>query len=153
MATRGIVAHATSKGWRGRYAHWDNYPERMVAVLGELVARDGRSAVAHTLCYEHASWSVIDPLAKPSEAGEPSLYEAHACVTGYGYAHTDTSLDDPSAWFTHEDTELAWCEWLYIIHETMLEVRRIVRDENGKDVTVYENAFPWESIATHEVTA
>lgn len=125
----------------------------MVGVLGELVARHGRANVAHTLCYEHASWSIIDPLAKPSEAGEPSLYEAHACVTGYGYAHTDTELTDPSAWFLAGDTELAWAEWLYIIHEEMLEVRRIFRNENGEEVTVYENAFPWASIAPEGVTA
>lgn len=155
MATRGIVAHSTrnGNGWRGRYVHWDNYPERMVGVLGELVARDGTSSVAHTLCYDHASWSIIDTLAKPSEAGEPSLYEANACVTGYGYAHTDTSLDDPSAWFTDEDTELAWCEWLYIIHADRLEVRRITKDENGNDVAIFDKAHPWESIAIQEATA
>lgn len=154
MATRGIVAHATTNGgWRGRYVHWDNYPERMVGVLGELVARHGRSTVAHTLCYEHASWSIIDPLAKPSEAGEPSLYEAHACVTGYGYAHTDIELTDSSAWFLAGDTELGWAEWLYIIHEDFLEVRRITRNDKGEDITVYENAFPWASIAPEGVTA
>lgn len=153
MATRGIVARATNEGWQGRYAHWDNYPERMVEVLGELVARDGLDKVIQTLITQTPSWSIIDPLTKPSEVGEPSLYEAHTCVTGYGYAHTDVEVSDPSALFTHKDTDLAWADWLYVIHETMLEVRRIVRNENGQEVTVYENAYPWESIAPQEATA
>lgn len=149
MATRGIVARATNEGWQGRYTHWDNYPERMVYVLGELVARDGVDKVVQTLITETPSWSQIEPLAK---SGEPNLYEQHALVEGYGYAHTDVTLDETDL-FTQNDTELAWCEWLYIIHDTMLEVRRIERAENGHDVTVYHNAFPWESIAIKEVTA
>ena len=151
MATRGIVAHATANGWRGRYVHWDNYPQRIVEVLGELVARDGRSAVAHKLCYEYASWSSLDPRA--SKNNENSLYEQHETVEGYGYAHTDTELTDPSAWFTQDDTDLAWCDYLYVIHETLLEVRRIARNDKGEDFTVYENSFPWESIAISEATA
>lgn len=152
MATRGIVAHATSNGgWRGRYVHWDNYPERIVGVLGELVARDGRANVAHKLCYEHASWSSLDPTA--SKSNENSLYSQHETVEGYGYAHTDIELTDSSAWFINGDTELGWAEWLYIIHETMLEVRRIFRNDKGEDITVYENSFPWESISPEWVTA
>jgi len=49
--------------------------------------------------------------------------------------------------------ELAWCEWLYIIHDDRLEVRRITKDENGNDVAIFEKAHPWESIAIQEATA
>jgi hypothetical protein len=149
MATRGIVARATNGGWEGRYTHWDNYPERMVYVLGELVARDGVDKVIQTIITETPSWSQIEPLAK---SGEASLYEVSQLVEGYGYKHTDVTLED-SDLFTHNDTELAWAEWLYIIHETTLEVRRITRDENGNDVTYHHTSFPWESIAIKEVTA
>jgi hypothetical protein len=149
MATRGIVARATNEGWEGRYTHWDNYPERMVYVLGELVARDGVDKVVQTLITDNPSWSQIEPLAK---SGVPSLYEVNQLVEGYGYIHTDVTVEE-SDLFTQNDTELAWAEWLYIIHETMLEVRRIDRDENGNDVTVYHNAFPWATIALKEVEA
>jgi hypothetical protein len=121
----------------------------MVYVLGELVARDGVGKVVQTLITDTPSWSQIEPLTK---SGVPNLYEQHALVEGYGYAHTDVTLED-SDLFTQNDTELAWAEWLYIIHDTMLEVRRIDRAENGHDVTVYHNAFPWESIALKEATA
>jgi hypothetical protein len=149
MATRGIVARATNEGWEGRYAHWDNYPERMVYVLGELVARDGVGKVVETLIINNASWSSIDPFAKKGETG---LCDPEAVVNGYGVIHLDSPLDETEP-FTQNDTELAWAEWLYIIHDTILEVRRIERDENGNDITVYHNAFPWESIAVNEVEA
>ena len=48
MATRAIIAVERAQGWRGRYAHWDNYPERMVGVLGALVERDGITQVVHS---------------------------------------------------------------------------------------------------------
>lgn len=144
MATRGIVAKATKNGWEGRYCHWDNYPERMTYALGALVARDGVDKVIQTLITDTASWSQIEPLAK---SGTPNLYEDKALVEGYGYAHTDIALDDDGALFTHKDTELAWCAYLYIIHETHLEVRRIEHDEKGNDVTIFEKSYPWENIA------
>lgn len=149
MATRGIVARATNEGWEGRYTHWDNYPQRMIYALGEIVARDGVDKAIQTLITDTPSWSQIEPLAK---SGVPNLYEQHALVEGYGYAHTDTTLEE-SDLFTHTDTELAWAEWLYIIHETMLEVRRIDKDENGNDIAIPHTSFTWESIAIKEVTA
>jgi hypothetical protein len=151
MATRGIIAHATNNGWRGRYVHWDNYPERIIHALGELVERDGRAVVVNTLCYEHPSWSQIEPLAK---RGEPNLYEQHLLVEGYGYVHTDIELNDPSAWFTHEDKDLAWCDYLYIIHEDYLEVRTISRDtETSTDITSAHSTHAWWSIAMKGITA
>lgn len=146
MATRGIVAIATKEGWNGRYTHWDNYPQRMVGVLAELVARDGLEQVTKTLVSDNPSWSVIDPTTKPSVTGEPSHYEQHKCVTGYGYVHTDIDALE-NALFTQSDTDLAWCDWLYIMSDTGLEVRKIERDENGNDVTIHESLHTWESIA------
>jgi hypothetical protein len=151
MSTRGIVAHATTNGWRGRYVHWDNYPERMVYALGELIERDGRATVVNTICYEQPSWSQIEPMAK---RGEANLYEQHLLVEGYGYAHTDIELADPSAWFTQDDTDLAWCAYLYIIHEDYLEVREIRKDtETGLDTTTAHSVHQWDTIAIRPVTA
>jgi hypothetical protein len=149
MATRGIIAKATSEGWEGRYSHWDNYPERMVNVLGELVARDGVAKVIRTLITDNPSWSQVEPLAKRGESG---LYDQHRLVEGYGYAHTDVTIEE-SDLFTSKDVELAWAEWLYIIHETMLEVRKIEQTESGHDYTVHHSTYSWESIAIKEVTA
>lgn len=152
MATRGIVAIATNEGWKGRYVHWDNYPERIVGVLAELVQRDGIEKVRQTLIADNPSWSIIEPLAKPSKAGEPSLYEQHKCVTGYGYVHTD--IDDPDGYYyTQDDTELAWADWLYVIHDDGLEVRRVERNEQGHDVPVYADYHPWAFISPNGVTA
>lgn len=143
MATRGIIAHATENGWQGRYSHWDNYPEHIVGSLALLVMRDGVEKVVETLITNNASWSSIDPFA--------SEENGHALVLGYGHAHTDVTVEDTATMFTHTDTELAWAEWLYIIHTDILEVRRIERDMNGNDVTVYQNAYTWDSITPKEV--
>ena len=154
MATRGIVAHSLSESantWQGRYSHWDNYPERMTYVLGELVARDGVDKVIKTLITDTASWSQIEPMAK---SGTPNLYEDKALIEGYGYAHTDVELDDPSALFTNDDTEFAWCDYVYIIHHDYLEVRTIVRDEKTSLLTTEPLTFhAWDTIAIKEVTA
>lgn len=150
MATRGIVAVSTAtdngKTWKGRYSHWDNYPERMVSVLGSLVARDGIDKVVSTLIDSHASWSSIDAGQTLEHANELD-YSPEAVVVGYGVTHLDIQKDDPSSMFTDADDELAWAEWLYIIHPDILEVRRI-DTVDGRNVTVYHNAFPWESIAS-----
>lgn len=146
MATRAIVASATNDGWVGRYSHWDNYPERLTYALGALVARDGYETAERTLVHDVASWSQIEPLAT---AGVPNLYEDKALIEGYGYAHTDVTLDD-TPHFTHEDTDLAWAEWLYVMTPTQLAVYRIDSDENGHAKPVYHNAHPWESIAQPE---
>jgi len=145
MATRGIVARATSEGWEGRYSHWDNYPQRMVYVLGELVARDGVDKVIQTIITDHPSWSQIEPLAK---SGQESLYEPNQLVEGYGYIHTDVTVEE-SDLFTHNDTEFAWCEWLYIIHPDRLEVHAITAD----DKTDLVSSHTWESIALKGVEA
>jgi hypothetical protein len=125
MATRGIIAERTASGWQGRYCHWDNYPKRIVGVLKQLVNRDGLSKVTQVLIRETASWSQVEPMATK---GVPSLYEERALVEGYGYAHTDVSVTDDSTMFRETDTDFAWCEWLYLIDDTGVEVRSISAD-------------------------
>lgn len=152
MATRGIVAVSTASeangwklAWRGRYSHWDNYPERMVGVLGMLMARDGFEKVTSTLIDAHASWSSIDPW-QTVESAVGMDYDPNAVVEGYGVTHLDIEKDDPSSVFTDTDDELAWAEWLYIIYPDMLEVRRI-DTVDGRNITVYHDALPWVEIA------
>lgn len=151
MATRGIVAVSTASeangwklAWKGRYSHWDNYPERMVEALGVLVARDGLDNVVSTLIDAHASWSSIDPW-QTMEHAEKLGYAPEAVVEGYGVTHLDIEKDDPSSVFTHEDDDLAWAEWLYIIYPDSLEVRRI-DTVDGRNITTYHDLLTWESI-------
>ena len=144
MATRGIIAVQRADGWRGRYAHWDNYPERIVPVIGRLVERDGITKVVTTLINNNQSWSVIDD---KQEFFPVTLTENEndSVVVGYGVIHTDLEPNDPSSWFTDEDTELAWAAYVYVIRHSGVEVMKVVR-EGDADVAVPDQFYLWEEI-------
>lgn len=139
MATRGIVAHTTANGWRGRYAHWDNYPQRMVETLGKIVERDGYSHATHTLLYQHASWSVIDHEVTVAGETEKLGVTPDRVLDGYGVFHDDVSLDDPEQWFLNGDGDYGWAQWLYVMHPTKLEVYSI----NGSDIEPHA-VYTWD---------
>lgn len=147
MATRGIiaVARAGDGAWRGRYAHWDNYPERIVPVLGRLVERDGATKVVETLINNNQSWSSIDDKAKIEDDPLLEGYD-DGLVVGYGRIHTDLEPNDPSSWFTEDDIELAWAEWVYVIHHSGIEVMKVVKNDEGNDVAVPDKFHLWEEI-------
>lgn len=121
--------------------HWDNYPKRMVGVIAELVARDGIEQVCKTLISDNPSWSQVEPMAT---TGTSSLYEQHKLVEGYGYAHTDVTLED-SDLFTHADKELAWADYLYVITDVSLEIYNIERNAEGHDVPMHYASHAWNS--------
>lgn len=119
MATRCIIAEPYGDGWRGRYSHWDGYPTVKVPQLTELVLRDGVEKVRKVLLHDHLSWSVIDPDYKRREGTEWKY------VKGYGEAHTDISS---VKWFTQDDYNFAWAEYVYVLGDKALFVWQI----NGK---------------------
>lgn len=145
MGTRSVLAVPTGSTWRGRYCHWDGYPDHMLPALEAIVARDGVDLARKTLTELHYSWSQIDPNA-PAEYDLPSdantedrmaFLRKHGrsaitddgpgfeLVPGYGIAHTTnetTSGGGASAddWITpHSET---WCEYAYIIHQDRIDV-------------------------------
>lgn len=144
MATRGIIAVQRADGWRGRYAHWDNYPERIVPVIGRLVEREGKVKVVETLINNNQSWSVIDDKETTPVVNDIPLHD-DAIIEGWGRIHTDLEPNDPSAWFTDEDTELAWAEWVYVIRHSGVEVMKVVK-QDGNDVAVPDQFHLWEEI-------
>lgn len=146
MATRGIiaVARAGDGAWRGRYAHWDNYPERIVPVLGRLVERDGATKVVETLINNNQSWSVVDD---KQELDDPLLgNDTDSVILGYGRIHTDLEPNDPSSWFTEDDIELAWASYVYVIHHSGIEVMKVEKNDEGHDVAVPDKFHLWEEI-------
>lgn len=143
MATRGIIAVQRADGWRGRYAHWDNYPERIVPIIGRLAKRDGLAKVVTTLVNDNQSWSIID------DSPNREFYDEKNIIDGYGAVHDDLEPNDPSSWFTEEDTELAWAEWVYVIRDIGLEVMKVVNDGTQDKAVPYEFHL-WEEIE-HEL--
>ena len=146
MATRGIIAvtRAGDGCWRGRYAHWDNYPERIVPVLDRLIRRDGATQVVETLINNNQSWSVVDD---KQELDDPMLgNDTASVVVGYGRIHLDLEPNDPTSWFTEDDIELAWADWVYVIHHSGIEVMKFVKNDEGNDVAVPDKFHLWEEI-------
>lgn len=125
MATRGIIAVANNnsieEGWRGVYSHWDNNPERMIAVLAILVERDGYEKVIQTLITEHRSWSIVDPFRSDDEPNS---------VRGYGVFHEDEDLTDKNSWYTHDGGWYSWAEYAYVMTTEGLLVTRVVETGN-----------------------
>lgn len=133
MATRGIIAVERAQGWRGRYAHWDNYPQRMVGVLGALVERDGLTKVVTTLINDNPSWSVID-----NEQGSTDEFRDEANIrVGYGIVHDDIDKDTDEAWFTEEGTDYAWAEFLYVIRKNGVSVYTLNEGEAPKHLACH----------------
>lgn len=101
MGTRSIIAEPYGDGWRGRYCHWDGYPEHNGRELLALVQVHGVEKVRQVLIHDHVSWSSIDSTSET-----------------FGTPHTDMDDDEPF-----------WCEvdgvmieWLYVLGDTSLFV-------------------------------
>ena len=143
MATRGIIAVQRAGGFRGRYVHWDNYPNRMVDVLGNIAKRDGLTKMVTTLINDNASWSVIDDQQGTEDKGIG--YSQKNMIEGYGVVHDDIDKNDPTSWFTENDTEFAWAEYIYVIRDTGLEVFK-VEDREGGAFPVPMELYAWDTI-------
>ena len=128
MGTRSVVAIPDGTSWRGRYVHWDGYPEGRIPVLRALVARDGLEVVIKTIITgPHYGWSHLDPEMPPKFDKVPSsehvaFWEKHGrlpatdpgngdgrfrCVDGYGVAYTDTKVSTFGAGY-QQTTEDDW---------------------------------------------
>jgi len=133
MATRCIIAEPYGDGWRGRYSHWDGYPDAKVPELLTLVKRDGVETVRKVLLHDNYSWSSIDPdcVLDPYIKGE--RYTGWNIVAGYGEAHND--LDSAPDFFTSHDTDFGWAEFLYVLGDASVFVFHAGGDS---DATVWE---------------
>ena len=139
MATRGIIAVERAQGWRGRYVHWDNSPETRVPTIAQLVQRDGITQVVDTLINKHGSWSVIDP---NQQVGDEDIVSN--VVVGYGRYHVDTPPEE--GWFTEQDTDLGWSEYVYIMSAEGLQVCTVESDDEGFEKAVPMVFHTWDSL-------
>lgn len=139
MATRGIIAVQRAGGFRGRYVHWDNYPSRLVDVLGSIAKREGLTQMVTTLINDNASWSVIDD-EQGTEVGMLG-YDKDNIIKGYGVIHSDMNPLDDLLWFTEKSTDFAGAEYLYVIRGEGLEVFNL-----DNDSPVSTEIHAWETI-------
>lgn len=133
MATRCIVAEPYGDGWRGRYSHWDGYPSVKLPQLSKLVLRDGVETVRKTLLHDNLSWSVIDPDYETRET-------EWKVVEGYGEAHSDIKS---VKWFTQNDHEFAWAEYVYVLGDRAIFAHKIENDKSLSFVGEYRYDGEW----------
>ena len=114
MGTRSVVALPTADGgFKGRYVHWDGYPEGVGLALMVIVARDGVQKAAEVLVRDNYGWSSIDSTQTTvSPYGEEPRFRA---VPGYGVAYTtEQGQSSPDEFVSNADEE-TWCEWAYAL--------------------------------------
>lgn len=139
MATRGIIGVDCGQGtWRGRYVHWDNYPERIVPLLAELVERDGISKVVETIVNKHESWSTLDPSVDESSP----FFTANNYEKGYGFFHPDGSMGI----YTNETGYYSWAEYVYVMDDAGVTVFSVVGDD--PETVAFEKRFTWAEAKT-----
>lgn len=122
MGTRSVVAvPLKSGGWKGRYVHWDGYPEGVGRALAQIVQRDGYETAVKTLTQDHYGWSSLDPNAGAEL--DPGYTDGRfAAVEAYGVAYTtEQGQSSPDEWITPEGDDWG-TEWAYVLHPDSIRV-------------------------------
>lgn len=111
MGTRSIVAIKTGDNgsWKGRYVHWDGYPDGVGAAVVAVIERDGVEKAVKVLTEEHYGWSSLN-----ATGGESTDSTRFTTVDGYGVAYVNDT-EQPDEWITDADFGESWCEYVYVI--------------------------------------
>jgi hypothetical protein len=147
MGTRSIIAIPEGKtGFRGRYCHWDGYPQGVGHALRSIVLRDGMEEAIRTLIIDNYGWSTVNAGAK--QALDTTNDDGRFVpVPGYGIAYTTKDgQSSPDSWLTRK--EESWCEWAYVLHSDRIDVYRATRDKWVKcaNYTIRFPELPMESL-------
>ena len=163
MGTRSIIAEPDGhQGWRGRYCHWDGYPQGVGVNLLAIVQRDGIEQARRILLHDFYGWSGINRAQPNIEGVEPDrdaewgspAYVAHQFgpdgtsgggrwvnVPGYGEAY------NPLPGVPENDTvfrEFQRDEWLIEDHlaATWCEWLYIMEDDHLKVACIVPDPRP-----------
>ena len=142
MGTRSVIALKTSIGWFGRYVHWDGYPQGVGAGVWHIMQRDGLGEAVKTLINENKSWSSITA---SHEKDESEFREALKWVSGYGFAHNDSTED----WYITDDGDKGGTEYAYVLSREGMEVLKI--DWDGACTS--RGFYSWDSTPDFVVEA
>lgn len=151
MGTRSAIATRYPDGTvKGRYVHWDGYPEGVGHNLYTLIARDGLEGAFYTLTEAHYGWSNLDPSQKEDEPlGAGYSNRRFVAVPGYGVAYTEEQgQSDPDMW-VHLDTSEWGIEYAYVISPKGLVVCKVGGDDKWQVLTV----VPWGIKDPEEIAA
>lgn len=119
MSTRGGIARQSGKGFRGRFHHWDSYPEGLGATLFNLRNyhfQGDTKAMLKVLIDDHpAGWSTIngkDFNIEPAYMDYTNENEQLWEVTPLCYCHGARS--EPSQELTEKNASNCGCEYIYV---------------------------------------
>ena len=123
MGTRSVIAvRNETGGWKGRYCHWEGYPEGVGDAVRDIVKRDGVEKAIKTLTEDHYGWSSVDG----DERQELDRWYndgRFVAVPGYGIAYTTKDgQSDPDEWISSEDADSLVCEYVHLIDPESGEV-------------------------------
>lgn len=121
MATRSIIAVPYGDGWKGRYAHWDGYPDWMGQALWRIVQRDGVEGARNILTNVNRYWSNVDPTC--SGLGDWQDDGRFRFVKGYGVAGTSAQAKDE--WIYSTDFDYWGTEYVYVLADDGLMIGSI----------------------------
>jgi len=131
MGTRSVIAKPYGDIWKGRYCHWDGYPQWLGHNLFNIVKRDGVEVARKTLVDDNFYWSSINYGAdKVQYEGDTRFY----LVQGYGTAGNEEQ-SSPDEWYTPMDLD-SWIEYVYVITDDGLMVL--------SDATTLFGFYPWD---------
>lgn len=85
MGTRGVIARPDGEGFKGRYHHWDSYPEGLGKTLFErrkdTFAGDTDAMLAFLIDQHSAGWSTINGADLSKSTGFQEVMNEGPCVT------------------------------------------------------------------------
>lgn len=128
MSTRSVVAIPQGDGWKGRYVHFDGYPDHMLPTLLSLIDRKGVDRVIDVLINWNPGWSFLGV----DEGSRNMLGEDRAhFVSDYGLAYTrqEQSMDE---WYTHDNASPLFIEFVYILGPKSITVLESYKAEDGQ---------------------
>lgn len=130
MGTRSVVAIPTAEGWRGRYIHWDGYPQGVGESLLLIVKRDGLDLAVKVLTEHHFGWSSVDDDAKDAHE-DASRFRF---VPGYGTAYSAAEQKD--RWVTFDGDNWG-TEYAYVLTSEAIIVLGARTDANTHAVGMF----------------
>lgn len=129
MSTRSCVAIPTADGgWKGRYVHFDGYPEHMLPALNDLISRKGLDRVIDVLINWNPGWASIG---LPDAVFASTLGGTSHNVSDYGVAYHRTAMS-MDGWITSEDPDPVFIEYVYILEPTGIRVLESYQTEAGE---------------------
>lgn len=129
MSTRSVVAIPTANGgWKGRYVHFDGYPEHMLPALTDLISRKGLDRVIDVLINWNPAWASIgggDAVFASTLGGTSHKVSDY----GVAYKRSESSMD---SWYTDQNNDPLFIEFVYILEPTGIRVLESYVNEAGK---------------------